>query len=126
MIGAKLANPNRFCLNLMGDGAFGMSGMDFETSVRAQAPITTVLLNNGGMATYPGGFPVARKEFGLSHMYGDYAKIAQAMGGVGLTVTEPAEMAPALVEAQRRNADGESVLIDVHSDMEGRRSRWDR
>lgn len=126
MIGAKLANPDRFCLNLMGDGAFGMSGMDFETSVRAQAPITTVLLNNGGMATYPGGFPVARKEFGLSHMYGDYAKIAQAMGGVGLTVTEPAEMAPALVEAQRRNADGESVLIDVHSDMEGRRSRWDR
>lgn len=126
MIGAKLANPDRFCLNLMGDGAFGMSGMDFETSVRAQAPITTVLLNNGGMATYPGGFPVARKEFGLSHMYGDYAKIAQAMGGVGLTVTEPAAMAPALVEAQRRNADGESVLIDVHSDMEGRRSRWDR
>lgn len=126
MIGAKLANPDRFCLNLMGDGAFGMSGMDFETSVRAQAPITTVLLNNGGMATYPGGFPVARKQFGLSHMYGDYAKIAQAMGGVGLTVTEPADMAPALVEAQRRNADGESVLIDVHSDMEGRRSRWDR
>lgn len=126
MIGAKLAHPDRFCLNLMGDGAFGMSGMDFETSVRAQVPITTVLLNNSGMATYPGGFPTARKEFGLSEMHGDYAKIAEAMGGVGLTVTEPAEMAPALVNAQRLNAEGQSVLIDVHSDMEGRRSRWDR
>ena len=126
MIGAKLAHPERFCLNLMGDGAFGMSGMDFETSVRAQIPITTVLLNNSGMATYPGGFPTARKEFGLSEMHGDYAKIAEAMGGVGLSVTEPAEMAPALVNAQRLNAEGRSVLIDVHSDMEGRRSRWDR
>lgn len=126
MIGAKLAHPDRFCLNLMGDGAFGMSGMDFETSVRAQIPITTVVLNNGGMATYPGGFPTAREEFGLSSMYGDYAKIAQAMGGVGLTVEKPMEMAPALVEAQRLNAEGQSVLIDVHSDMEGRRSRWDR
>ena len=126
MIGAKLAHPDRFCLNLMGDGAFGMSGMDFETSVRAQVPITTVLLNNSGMATYPGGFPTARKEFGLSNMYGDYAKIAEAMGGVGLRVREPAQMAPALVQAQQCNAEGQSVLIDVHSDMEGRRSRWDR
>jgi thiamine pyrophosphate-dependent acetolactate synthase large subunit-like protein len=126
MIGAKLAHPERFCLNLMGDGAFGMSGMDFETSVRANTPITTVVLNNGGMATYPGGFPTARKEFGLSNMYGDYAAIAQAMGGVGLTVRTCAELAPALVKAQQLNAGGESVLIDVHSDMEGRRSRWDR
>ena len=126
MIGAKLAHPERFCLNLMGDGAFGMSGMDFETSVRAQVPITTVLLNNGGMATYPNGFPTARKEFGLSNMHGDYAKIAEAMGGVGLRVHEPAEMAPALVRAQQCNAQGQSVLIDVSSDMEGRRSLWDR
>ena len=65
MIGAKLADPNRFCLNFMGDGAFGMSGLDIETSVRAGAPITTVVLNNGGMATYPGGYPVANELFGL-------------------------------------------------------------
>ncbi|MDH3453130.1 MAG: thiamine pyrophosphate-requiring protein, partial [Gammaproteobacteria bacterium] len=76
MIGAKLAHPDRFCLNLMGDGAFGMSGLDIETAVRAEVPITTVLLNNGGMATYPGGFPVARDRYGVSRMHGDYAKIA--------------------------------------------------
>ena len=45
MIGAKLAHPERFCLNLMGDGAFGMSGTDIETAVRAEVPITTVVLN---------------------------------------------------------------------------------
>ena len=42
MIGAKLARPDKFCLNFMGDGAVGMSGLDIETSVSAGAPITTV------------------------------------------------------------------------------------
>ncbi|MEM7407587.1 MAG: thiamine pyrophosphate-dependent enzyme [Pseudomonadota bacterium] len=123
-IGAKLAYPERFCLNLMGDGAFGMSGTDVETASRAGAPITTVLLNNGGMATYPGGFPTARTEFGVSHMQGDYAMIADGMGARGLRVAAPAEMGPALVEAQRLNADGTSVLIDVAADMGGKRSRF--
>ncbi|MCP5151332.1 MAG: thiamine pyrophosphate-requiring protein [Ectothiorhodospiraceae bacterium] len=126
MIGAKMANPDKFCLNLMGDGAFGMSGLDLETSARAGIPITTVLLNNGGMATYPGGFPTAREKFAFSSMQGDYAGIARSMGAEGITVTRPGEMVPALESAQRLNADGKTVLIDVHSDMEGRRSRWDR
>ena len=52
LIGAKLARPETFCLNFMGDGAFGMSGLDIETAGRIGAPITTVLLNNGDMATY--------------------------------------------------------------------------
>jgi len=126
MIGAKLAHPDKFCLNLMGDGAFGMSGTDIETSARAKVPITTVLLNNGGMATYPGGFPRAREQYGVSHMIGDYAKIAEGMGAVGITVKTPEEMKAALQAAQQHNANGETVLIDVHSDMEGKRSRWDR
>ena len=126
MIGAKLAHPDRFCLNLMGDGAFGMSGMDIETSVRAGVPITTVVLNNGGMATYPGGFPTAREQYGVSHMTGNYAQIAEGMGAVGIEVLEPGELAPAIERAQQLNAEGRTVLIDVHSNMEARRSRWDR
>ncbi len=124
MIGAKMANPDRFCLNFMGDGAFGMSGTDLETSARTGFPITTVLLNNGGMATYPGGFPTAREKYGVSHMLGDYAKIAEAMGAVGLRVKKVAEMAPALEKAKRLNADGKAVLIDVHSNMESKKSRY--
>ena len=126
LIGAKLAHPDRFCLNLMGDGAFGMSGMDIETSARAGVPITTVVLNNGGMATYPGGFPTAREQYGVSQMTGNYAQIAEGMGAVGIEVHTPAELAPALGRAQQLNADGRTVLIDVHSNMEARRSRWDR
>ncbi len=127
MIGAKLANPNKFCLNLMGDGAFGMSGTDIETASRSKVAITTVLLNNGGMATYgPGMFPTAREQYGVSHMQGDYAMIANGMGAIGISVTTPEELKNALIAAQKHNAEGDTVLIDVYSDMEGRRSRWDR
>ena len=124
MIGAKLAEPDRICLNFMGDGAFGMSGLDIETSVRAGAPITTVVLNNGGMATYPGGYPVANELFGLTRMGGNYAMIAEGMGAVGITVTQPSEIAPALVRAQQLNRDGRTVLLDIHTNLEGRRSTY--
>ncbi len=125
MIGAKLAQPDKFCINLMGDGAFGMSGLDLETSVRANAPITTVILNNGGMATYPGGYPISRERFGTTEVTGDYAKIAEGLGAVGITVTRPSEIAPALKRARQLNADGATVLLDIHSNMEGRRSRFE-
>ena len=124
MIGAKLARPDKFCINFMGDGAFGMSGLDIETSVRAGAPITTVVLNNGGMATYPGGYPVARELFGTTEMTGNYAEIAQGLGAVGIVVTEPGEIAGAIEEAQRHNAKGRSVLLDIHTNLEGRRSTF--
>ena len=125
MIGAKLAKPDKFCINFMGDGAFGMSGLDIETSVRANAPITTVVLNNGGMATYPGGYPISRERFGATEVTGDYAKIAEGLGAVGITVTDPSEIAPALMRARQLNADGATVLLDIHSNMEGRRSRFE-
>ena len=124
MIGAKLANPDRFCLNMMGDGAFGMSGMDLETSVREQLPITTVILDNGGMSTYPGGFPNARERFNFSSMTGDYARIAEGMGATGLRVSKVDEMGPAILEARQLNAAGKTVLIDVQTNFEARKSRF--
>ena len=123
MIGAKLAAPDKFCLNFMGDGAFGMSGLDIETAVRAGAPITTIVLNNGGMATYPGGYPTARELFGTTEMTGDYAKIAEGMGAVGITVTNPGQVNYAIRQAQRHNAEGRTVLLDIHTNMEPRKSR---
>ncbi len=118
MIGSKLANPDKFCLNFMGDGAFGMSGLDIETSVRAGAPITTVVLNNGGMGGYDRSLPTALEVYGTSSMTGDYAAIAEGMGAAGITVTKTAEMVPAIKQAQRINADGRTVLIDVHTRFE--------
>jgi len=122
MIGAKMAKPEKFCLNMMGDAAFGMSGLDIETAARSGIPITTVVLNNGGMATYPGGFPTAREKFGVSHMQGNYAALADAMGAVGITVTTGSEISGALRKAQTLNDDGKTVLIDVHTRFENSRA----
>jgi thiamine pyrophosphate-dependent acetolactate synthase large subunit-like protein len=126
MIGAKLAHPDRFCLNVMGDGAFGMSGTDVETAARTGVAITTVVLNNGHMATYPHGSPIdpttARTEYGVTTMVGDYAKIAEGMGAVGISVATVEEFRAALDRAQQLNRDGTTVLIDVAANIEARRS----
>ena len=129
IIGAKMAQPGKFCMNLMGDGAFGMSGTDIETAARSGAAITTVLLNNSAMATYSGPTQgtigkEAREEYGVSTMHGDYAKIAEGMGAVGLRVTKAAELSSALRQAQKLNAEGRTVLIDVKANVEDRRSRF--
>jgi len=124
MIGAKMAMPERMCVNLMGDGAFGMSGLDIETSARAGVPITTIVLNNGIMATYPGGFPTAREKYGVSHMQGDYAKLADSLGAVGITVTQSSEMGPAILQAKELNESGKTVLLDVHTRAEDSRAPY--
>ncbi|MCH8102831.1 MAG: thiamine pyrophosphate-requiring protein, partial [Chloroflexi bacterium] len=120
MIGAKMAKPDKFCLNFMGDGAFGMSGLDIETSVRANLPITTVVLNNGGMGGYDRALPTALEVFGTSSMTGNYAKIAEGMGAIGIEVDTPDALVPALQRAQRENADGNTVLLDVKTHFEMR------
>ncbi len=126
VIGAKLAHPDRFCLNMMGDGAFGMSGLDIETAARAKVAITTIVLNNGAMATYPIGSamdPVtARTEYGVTTMTGDYAKIAEGLGVVGLTIRTPTELRAGIEAAKAHNEAGRCVLLDVHANTETRRS----
>ena len=125
IIGAKLANPDKFCMNIMGDGAFGMSGMDFETATRQKIGITTLIYNKGGMATYPVGtptdFPVARDKSGVGVMTGNYADFARAFGGHGIEVSKISDLEPALKEAQKLNKDGITVIIDVKTVMESKR-----
>ena len=119
MIGAKIADPAKFCVNFMGDAAFGMSGLDLETANRAGAPITTILLNNGTMGGYNRSLPTAMGEFGAGNMTGDYAAVAEALGGIGIKVEDPSEIGPALTKARQINFDdGQSVLIDVKTQQE--------
>ena len=120
-----MAHPDKFCINVMGDGAFGMSGMDFETATRQKIGITTVILNNGGMATYPVGsasdFPIARDKSGVGVMTGNYADFARSFGAHGIQVTKISELAPALETAKGLNATGKTVLIDIKTSMVSKR-----
>ena len=113
MMGAKLADPSKFCMNLMGDLAFGHTGTEIETAVRAEIPITTVVINNRTMGGYDEKMPVAMERYGAGNQGGDYAGMAQAMGAQGIHVNDVREIAPAIQQAQRANQDGEVVVIEV-------------
>ena len=63
IMGAKLARPEHMCVNFMGDAAFGMVGLDFETAVRHQIPIMTLVLNNSGMASEVRDMPYAEATY---------------------------------------------------------------
>ena len=112
-MGAKLANPDWLSVNVMGDASFGMVGMDFETAVRSQIPILTVVLNNGLMAGYEKYMPVAIERYELHRLTGNYADIARDMGGYGERIEHPDEIRPALDRAIGQVRDGRAALVEV-------------
>ena len=64
-MGAKLAQPDKLCINVWGDAAIGFTGMDFETAVRERIPILSILLNNFSMAIELKVMPVCDREVPL-------------------------------------------------------------
>jgi len=58
-------------------------------------------------------------EFGAGNMTGDYAGVAESLGGVGIRIEDPNEIGPALTRARQINFDeGRSVLLDVKTQQE--------
>lgn len=113
MMGAKLARPEKTCINYMGDAAFGMVGMDFETAVREKIPIITVLLNNALMAGYDNLYPIASERYGLNLVSGDYRKIAEGCGGYSERVEKPEDIIPAIHRAKEATDFGQAALLEI-------------
>lgn len=111
-MGAKLAAPEKLVINVMGDAAVGMAGMDLETAVRAQIPILTVVLNNSMMGGYDKFIPVATERYGTKYLSGDYAQLADALGAYTEKVTNPDEVVPALRRAAAQTEAGRSALVE--------------
>lgn len=111
-MGAKLARPEKLCINLWGDAAIGFTGMDFETAVRERIPILSVLLNNFSMAIELKIMKVATEKYRSTDISGHYADMARAFGGYGERVTEPAEIVPAIRRAIRRTEEGTPALLE--------------
>jgi acetolactate synthase-1/2/3 large subunit len=111
-MGAKLAHPDKLCINLWGDAAIGFTGMDFETAVRERIPILSVLLNNFSMAIELKVMPVATEKFRSTDISGDYAAMARAFGGHGERVTDPGEIVPAIKRAMVKTQEGVPALLE--------------
>ncbi|MFH1140617.1 MAG: thiamine pyrophosphate-requiring protein, partial [Chloroflexota bacterium] len=112
-IGAKLAAPDKTVVHLMGDAAIGMVGLDLESAVRAQAPIITIVLNNGLMGGYYQRMPAASDRYGSNKLGGNYTKLGEALGLHSERVERPGEIVPALRRAIAANRQGQSALLEV-------------
>jgi acetolactate synthase-1/2/3 large subunit len=119
-LGAKLARPKATVVNLMGESAFGMVGIDFETAIRCHLPILTVVLRNNVLGGYAASMPIASRKYGANLMSGAYAPIAEALGGYGECVSLPKNLRPALLRGLERVGKGQAALIEVVTHEEPR------
>jgi acetolactate synthase-1/2/3 large subunit len=114
-LAAKLARPERQVVLLQGDGAFGFSGMEWDTLVRHGIQVVSVIGNNGiwALEKHPmemlyGYSVVAELRPGTR-----YDEVVRALGGHGELVTSPAELRPAL---QRAFGAGLPAVVNVLTD----------
>jgi acetolactate synthase-1/2/3 large subunit len=118
IIGAKLAAPDKFCVNFMGDAAFGMTGLDFETAVRNEIPILTVVLNNNFMAAETHAMEASHERYGTMNILGNYADLARSLGGWSERVEDPNQIASALQRARKVTEDGKAALLEFVTSRE--------
>ena len=111
-MGAKLACPEKLCINVWGDAAIGFTGMDFETAVRERIPILSILLNNFSMAIELKVMPVSTEKFRSTDISGDYAAMARAFGGYGERVTDPGEIQAAIARGIAATEAGQPALLE--------------
>ena len=120
-IGAKLAEPGKVCINVMGDAAFGMTGLDVETAVRAEAPIITVVFNNGTMAIENRNMISSHERYKARDLGGQYADIGRALGAYAERITDPEDVGAAFQRARRVTEEqGQAVLLEFITSVETR------
>ena len=96
IMGAKLAAPDKLCINLMGDSSFGMTGLDIETAARNRIATLTIVFNNGIMAAERSVLKISTEKYGALTVGGNYAKVAEGLGVASRRVEEPADIVPAI------------------------------
>jgi acetolactate synthase-1/2/3 large subunit len=122
-MGAKLAHPEKLCINVWGDAAIGFTGMDFETAARYKIPILSILFNNFSMACELDIMPVSTQAYRATDISGNYADFARALGCYGERVTNPNEIANAIRRGIQKTKEGEPVLLEFITSLEKEQSR---
>jgi acetolactate synthase I/II/III large subunit len=114
-LAAKLASPDRQVCLLLGDGAFGFAGMEFDTLVRHGVPIVGVMGNNGiwGLEKHPMEFLYGYSVAADLQPELRYDRVVEALGGHGELVSSPDELQPAL---ERAFESGKPALVNVLTD----------
>jgi thiamine pyrophosphate-dependent acetolactate synthase large subunit-like protein len=111
-MGAKLAQPDKLCINVWGDAAIGFTGMDFETAVRERLPILSILMNNHSMAVEIPIMKLSTEKYGTTNISGNYADVAKAFGGYGERVTDPGDIVNAIKRGIESTKEGTPALLE--------------
>tara|TARA_A100001037_G_scaffold141097_1_gene127920 strand:- start:16862 stop:18502 length:1641 start_codon:yes stop_codon:yes gene_type:complete len=111
-MGAKLAEPNKTVVNLMGDTAVGMMGTDFETAVRESIGTITVIINNGAMGGYEKHMPIAIEKYNSKFTTGNYSDMAKSLGAHSERIEDPSEIGPAISRAVDISKDNQPVVLE--------------
>ncbi len=111
-MGAKLAAPDKICVNVMGDAAFGMTGLDIETAARNGIAILTIVFNNGIMAAERDVLKISDEKYGAMTVGGNYTKVAEGLGVAAMRVEQPARIASAINEALAITRSGAPFLLE--------------
>lgn len=116
-IGAKLARPDRQVCLLLGDGAFGFSGLELDTMARHNIPVVAIIGNNGiwALEHHPMKFLYGYSMAAELRQGTRYDLVAEALGCEVELVDQPSELRPAL---QRAFSSGRPTLINVLTDPE--------
>ncbi|MDW8313886.1 MAG: thiamine pyrophosphate-requiring protein [Rhodovarius sp.] len=122
-MGAKLAAPEKLCINVWGDAAIGFTGMDLETAVRERIPILSILLNNFSMAIELKVMPISTEKYRSTDISGDYAALARALGAYGERVERPEDIIPAIRRGIRATEEGQPALLEFITSKETAVSR---
>ena len=117
-MGAKLARPDMLSINVMGDAAFGMTGLDLETAVRERIPILTVVLNNFSMAIELGIMAYSTERYRTTDISGDYAAVARALGAYGERIEKLEDIVPAIRRGVAATEAGQPALLEFITSKE--------
>jgi acetolactate synthase-1/2/3 large subunit len=114
-LAAKLAHPDRQVVMMLGDGAFGFSGMEFDTLARHGVNVVGVMGNNGiwALEKHPMEFLYGYSVAAELRPETRYDEVVAALGGHGELVSRPQEVAPAV---ERAFAAGVPALVNVLTD----------
>ena len=113
-MGAKMAEPDKVAVNLIGDYGFGMVGLDIETAVREEIPILTIILNNSAMGIYrPENFPSANDLYGTKYTGGNFSEVAEAMGSYNERISQPEMLGAAMKRCVDMVRSGKPAVLEV-------------
>ena len=124
-MGAKLAQPDKLCINVWGDAAIGFTGTDLETAAREKIPILSILFNNFCMAVELPYYPAATEKYRVTDISGNYTQMANSLGCYSERIEKPSEIVPALKRGIRKTEDGVPVLLEFITSQETQLSIFD-